>query len=225
MYRTLLCLFTILALTRFSASGQTTEEKPLKTIHEIGLNFTFMLDQLINFGSEGNPITSPYVFTYKQIKKKSATKSKAFRMALGLRLEDVTDENNFVGLQDFRVKESEFAIRIGGETQYKIMERWQISSGFDFLVELNGTTLYAGDNLDEEFASRVNTKVGFGPALDIQFFINKHISLSTESNLYFAYNNLKNTNSFSGGGDNDQKVQSMELILRIPTSLYFNIRF
>ena len=114
---------------------------------------------------------------------------------------------------------------MGGETQFNISNRWAIISGYDFLVELDGTKIFSGPDLDEELTSRFNTKVGTGPVLGVQFFISKNISLSTESTMYLAYNIGKNKSDFFGGGNDEQEVESFEFVLNIPTILFFNIRF
>lgn len=225
MKRSILFLYLCFSLvTSISAQDTLEVDKPKLKYHhsEIGLNATALVRNLISLGNQ-NVDTGPYTFSYKYISRNSDIKAIAFRLNMGVNLRNQLTEEFFT---DFRNRQTYAAISIGSEGQRRLGKNWVFYSGVDFAFVLDKSEIFGGRDLDELQFSRQAIILGLGPIIGIQVFLNKHISLSTESSYLLKYRMSKNkieSNFYTGGQEQD--VQGFEFIFEAPVALYMRFRF
>lgn len=237
-------LLFLLLLPVSLVAQDTPDAKNFK--HEIGINATQLIKQLISF-SNSNPPTLPYTLTYKYISGK-----KAFRFGIGASIardkgesKPLNTPNQFYGPVPTYFNETIADIRIGYEIQIPIEKRFVGYFGFDIITALDREKSFSvtvNDNLPSFYSynqTTVNNStfgIGGGPVAGFQFMINKRISVFTESPLYFTFSkgNLKTestTDSDFGQGQTTTRINDISstsatrLNITLPVTLYLAIRF
>ncbi len=199
-------------LFNVNAQDESTAEdsKGEKIQREFGFNSTFFVKQFLSF-SNNNIGTSPYIFTYKRINEKNT----ALRMGLGMGV-NVRNSPSSNGLHSNRIN---LDLRIGLEKRFLLSPKWLAYTGGDFLNSFSQleTSTIGGDN------SVRDNEIGFGLAAvgGIQFFINKRLSLLTESS-FQAKGSILMTHI---DGENESTGTELDIDLLLPTTLYFVIHF
>lgn len=219
---TLFAFFLFLTTTLFAQEGKKIQG------HEIGLNATLFVDQILSFDEEG-PERDPFALYYKLIGNRNV----AFRFGLGVGVENETrDETDDPGTNPQNsFKLSDVNLRFGVEFQKLLSDHWLFYAGADAVVQSMQTTV---ENIDPFFGdSKVTNSrslLGGGPVLGVQFKINEKVRLSTEGSLYFLAGKDKQKVEFKSPNPNvppadplENTIKVEQFDIRLPISLYFSV--
>jgi hypothetical protein len=215
----------IILLFFFGSTSLFAQEEKKILGHEIGLNATFLVNEILSFDGE-DPAEEPFALYYKLI----GNRKFAFRFGLGLQVDNrELEETDDPGTNPQNsVKLSSANLRFGVEFQESLSERWLFYAGADAVVQSSQSVV---DNIDPFFGDSKVTQssalLGGGPVLGIQFRINERVRLSTESSLYFLAGKEKQKVEFDNPGfptDPIEETSKLEkLDIRLPVSLYFSV--
>jgi hypothetical protein len=158
--------------------GQTKTAETIVYKHELGLNVTNLLTDLL--GNNNRTDAGVYLLSYKFVNN-----NKAIRVGLGVNL-NFKKENSFGS--ELMLTNQNFQLRIGQEKRHSLSSKFQYYTGFDGIV---------GYKLEESSASVATGTViqsdklltiGTGPVLGFQFALYERLLIGTEGSLYAAYN-------------------------------------
>jgi hypothetical protein len=214
--------------------------------HEIGINATLLIKQLIAL-SNINPPTLPYAVTYKYITGKNA-------LRFGVGASVVSDKSksraftapfkNYPSVPTYFNK-TVADIRMGYEIQFPVEKRFVGYIGADLVAMYDREKSFSvtiSDNLPSYYtyntSSLNNTtfRVGGGPVAGFQFFVSSRLSFFTEMPLYFTWgktdvNTNSITDSYFGQSVNTSQISdsnsisSTRLTITLPVTLYLAMRF
>ena len=207
--------------TNISQSDSTLRHKKYKMEHDININTTFFIKQLINFSSSSLAI-SPYIVGYKFF----PVKNHGIRFAIGGNFSKHTQNPDSTDVQI--TNNSEIDYRIGYEYRHFFGKSWVFFAGVDFVNSFVNNSSRVNSTFDIVTTSTKTWSIGGGPVAGIQVNINKRISLFTETAFYYTFASTKNkVSSLNFPFENSNKVtdvlQTGQFIL--PTSLFFVFRF
>lgn len=152
-------LFLLVLIFPFFAFSQEIPDAVKYKTREVGLNATPFVSTFISIG-ETSLRNQVATITWKNIN----AKNNAFRIGIGIKLDDFDDGNSV-------------HFRIGFEKRRLIKKNWWYYWGGDLLL-----------NVDDDFFVDNNpafgTGFGIGPVFGLFYNFNDRISLSTESSLY-----------------------------------------
>ncbi len=196
----------------FTAYAQDTNEVPEKPTIELAVNASGVTNLLLGGDGEAQEQV-PYLFAFKIIGEEGQT----FRTAIGGRL-DYTENS------DTERKDADNAIdiRVGYEKQ------WQLSPKF---VTATGIDVFYGHSLmvsESSFSTTENKTSNYGTGLvwNIQWMISEHLSLYTETGLYYQHVVSVDEVRFDGGNDPSPETTIENKFKAIlPASLYLAVRF
>ncbi len=216
MKKPILLLITLLFCFSHLSVAQTDEEEN-ERFHEIGINVTTFINEFISLNNNDADL-GDYMMTYKYHMGRNA-----IRFGLGGRFSQIDEP---VGGGNRVTKENKFDVRLGYEWNQSISKKWSFYYGLD-IVGGNSSSVTVATNSDEITTTEKFTYFGGGPMMGIQFFINSHISLSTESSLYYRYEQETSKVDFSiDTGSNSDVTSTNNLAdFGLPTALFFVIRF
>lgn len=222
--RALSILFICLPLSLFAQKDTTAKQLPIKQ-HELALNFTFLVKQVIDFGNTSFPI-SPYGLSYKYM----GAKNHGVRTGLGISYSSSSELHDDPDLTDRKFSSMSTNLRVGYEYRVVLGRSWSLFTGFDVICDVASTksktesTFQIADLKTNKFA------FGGGPVLGIQVHFNKRISLFTESTLFFTTGKEKSTDKFTSVANPDfsseevTTTQLSKLNFVLPTSIYLAVR-
>lgn len=159
--------------------AQITPTKPKEYRHELGLNVTNLITDLL--GNNNRTDAGVYLLSYKFVKN-----NKAIRLGATTNF-SFNKERSRSGFS-VNLNNQNFQVRVGQETRYNISSRLQYYVGFDGI---------AGYRLEESAATTVSSSIiqsdkslsiGLGPVIGFQFTIYDRLLIGTEGSLYAAYN-------------------------------------
>jgi hypothetical protein len=192
-----------------------------KMEHDVDINTTFFIKQVLNFSSTSLAI-SPYIIGYKFF----PVKNHGVRLAVGGNYNSHTQnpDSTFVQIN----KSYELDYRLGYEYRRSLGKSWVFFTGADLVGSFSGNTSKVNSFTDIVTTSNTTWSIGGGPVVGIQLNISKRVSLFTETAFYYTYASTKNlTNSLNFPSENVNKVtdatQTGQFIL--PTTLFFSFRF
>jgi Protein of unknown function, DUF481 len=217
--------FLLMLLTSASYAGSndttTVVHKKRKMEHDININTTFFIKQIINLSGTSLAI-SPYIIGYKFF----PVKNHGLRFSIGGNYSSQTQnpDSNFVQ----RTKSSELDYRIGYEYRHFFGKRWVFFTGVDMVNSFTSINSKVNSSTDIVTTSTSGWSLGGGPVAGIQVNISKSISLFLETAFYYAYSSSRSkTSSLNFPEENVNKLtsygQSAQFVL--PTSLFFEFRF
>jgi hypothetical protein len=219
-------VFSLLLLHFLSANLIAQEEAAKTHSPELGVNFTFFLDEALDFGG-GNTSLNPYFITYKKLDESGI----GLRMGAGV---SISQQNNKEELgsttkADVSQTSSSFNFRFGKEWQHKLTNRLMYYYGFDGLVGFGQSHSKSRAN-DGDVTTKSNSyrgTLGGGPVVGLQFMITDRIGLYTEGALYLANTYRRSKVKFEGTSDEEEKEisNSLGLNLDLPSNIYLFIRF
>lgn len=208
----------LLTTCLFAQEKQEKEDKPKTFKHELGLNVTNLLTDLL--GNNNRTNAGDYLISYKKVNG-----NKAFRMGatvnISIKKENVFNNNNTLTNQNFQ-------LRLGKEWRYNLSSKLQYYFGIDGIT---------GFKSEQSSASITNTTIiqtdkafslGGGPVLGFQFALLDRLLLGTEGAVYAAFN--KNEVKFSGFGINTSQFpaknsQGINFQTHLPKFLFLIIKF
>lgn len=194
------------------AYSQDTKESSLKPTTELGVNASGVTNLLLGGDGEAQGQV-PYIFTFKVI----GQQGHAFRSAIGGRLD--YSKNSDTERRDY---DNSIDIRMGYEKQWRLSPKFVTSVGIDALY---GSSLVVSESSFARTENRARN-FGGGPVWGIQWMISEHLSLYTETALY--YENVSSTDevTFDGGVNADPETTIENKFKAIlPASLYLAVRF
>jgi hypothetical protein len=208
--RKVFCILLILLPILVSAQLNDSSSQNIKRFqHQVGINATSFLLQFLSFNNSNinNPqqFFTPASVDYKFFKNKPGGNSRiGGRFGLGFTQSNQSENPS----SDFTTKQkvSNLSARAGVEIQQKIITRWTVYYGLDLIYQTNDREVSTTFSNGQEFFSTTtmenNTGSGAGPVLGVQFNINKKLSLSTETALYYLEGHIKtnNTTNIPNGG-------------------------
>ncbi len=226
MIKNTLILFLIIFLASplFAQEVPDVEEaRPSVDIsHEIGLNATSLLKQIINL-SDTTIATSPYLVTYKLMFNNKI----GLRCGLGAkykRSEDTVD-----GFDDSTVNtERAFDVRLGVEWQKQLAGKWRLAFGGDVIAGSSLDKIVVDTGFDVVTFKDETSSYGAGPVLGLYFDINKSISLYTEAAAYFTTTESSSSQQFKNFPEFDDESNKREINafeFQLPTTLYLTFTF
>lgn len=201
----IICCYTIVF-------AQDDDKTPNTTTYEFATNATGIANLLL--GGDGNVQNqTDYLFTYKAI----GQEGHAFRMGLGGKLDysrlPENERKNYTG---------SFDIRLGYERQWNLSPKWLTYVGLDFI----GGYADFGSQTDFVKTQNISYNFGTGPLWGIQWMINEHISLYTETAFYYRHISTTSKVTFDGQANNDPETTTEDqLNFILPASLYLAVRF
>ncbi len=218
--------FLLMAVSYVQAAPNTdslaiNHKKRVKMEHEININTTFFIKQLVNFTGTSLAV-SPYILGYKFF----PVKHHGLRFGIGGNFSSQTQnpDSNFIQVN----KSSELDYRIGYEYRHFFGKWWVCFVGVDMVNSFTASSSKVNSFTDIVTTSNNTWSLGGGPVVGIQANITKNISLFTETAFYYTYSStLSKTQSLNFPQENINKLtnfgQSGKFIL--PTSLFFVFRF
>ncbi len=203
----------VLAQSAFAQEGFKTLQ------HEVGISTALLQNIVVNQGE-----AQPYTFSYKLI-----SGDKAIRLGIGATFDRVFSREEGFADSETNINYST-DLRIGYEWRKALgdKKRWLAYVGMD-LIALQGmdkTIIDSGFDKVSEYERSLG--LGLGSAVGLQFYINEHLSLSTEGAIYFVGQENTSARLFQNFPDFDDVLnttQEFHFNSILPTSIYLNYKF
>jgi hypothetical protein len=194
----------------------TTEE--IKTIHQVGVNGTSFIKNFLSFTTTAI-VLSPYLATYKII----FPSGWAYRSGYGFNYafttkSDVSRDQSSLGLD----------VRQGIEKRWNMGKKIKGYVGLDILYGLQHTSITTSVFSNKTDEISIENRLGIGPVLGLEYFFNKHFSISTEGSLYSiaAYSNTDFTDRSSGFPfTTNNKTTKINAAISPPINIQLNYNF
>lgn len=173
-------------------------ESPLK--HQIGVNANLFIKQFVNFNGANPTANNPYLLQYKYFFKPML----ALRTGIGFN--STKSEEKDVNLKIERTS-SVFDYRLGIEKRKHIHKKWLMYVGLDLTYNNNGNRNKSTTLFDDGFnpPSTVVTEVknntnlyGIGAVYGIEFSLNNHLKLITETSINVEKGERSSSSSTTG---------------------------
>ncbi len=193
----LFILMPFLAFCKLYSQTQVIDS-PLK--HQIGVNANLFIKQFLNFNGANPTANNPYLLQYKYLFNPKL----ALRTGIGFN--STKSEEKDVNLKIERTN-SLFDYRIGLEIRKHIHKKWLMFGGLDLTYNNNGNRNKSTSVFDDGFnpPSTVITEVknntnlyGLGAVYGIEFSLNAHIKLLTETTVNVEMGKRSSSSSTSG---------------------------
>jgi hypothetical protein len=213
-------LFFLMSLNTFAQSDSLKVVKPKKAQHQVFINSTFFLKQIISLSNQTIAI-SPYIVGYKCF-----FKNHGIRTAFGGSFSKKTE---FPDSSSTRITgNNSIDYRVGYEYRHFFGKHWNLSTGVDVVGRSSFGKVKANSEFDIVTTSTPSNSLGAGPFLGIQYNISKHVALFTEVAFYYSYTWTKRKVSSMNFPElnvnrSDGNEYKGEFIL--PTSIYFTFIF
>lgn len=143
------------------SSEEVREEERFR---KMSINMSPLIFQLVPF-KQGDVRTGPFGFAYAW-----GFGPHAFRGGLGFNIDPFGDSNTY-GL-----------LRVGYEYNRTVKEKWVFNSSYDLWMGGGGFNIPNTNNN--------GAVLGFALGLGAQYFINEHIFIATESNLFIGFSDF-----------------------------------
>lgn len=218
-YCTLLLLFWLVGLwAQGPTKSRRSSQNNTQRWHELELNSVFLLQEIFGASNTAD-IQNAYLVGYKTGKG-----NVGWRFGLGAGLSLKSEQES---LLDQRITTRyDLRSRVGIEWRKDLMERWQLISGVDAVIESSFREDETKTNFDNITTKDSSIGVGGGPILGLRFWINPKISLATETGLQALYlRKIEEVNSQNIPDFNTKRV-TIENPVRFspPVNLYLIIR-
>ena len=201
--------------------GDSISGRHWRMEHDINVNTTFFIKQILNFSSTSLEI-SPYIVGYKFF----PVRNHGLRFALGGSFNKSTQSPDSTFVQISKVSEVDY--RVGYEYRKFFGKRWMFFAGVDFINSFTVNYTKVNSSTDIITTSNNTWSIGGGPVIGIQINISKRISLFTETAFYYTYASTRSkTSSLNFPDLNVNKITDTEQTGKflLPTSLFFVFRF
>lgn len=208
----------LFAACLFAQEKQENEDKPKTFKHELGLNVTNLLTDLL--GNNNRTDAGDYLISYKKVNG-----NKAFRMGatinFSIKKENVFNSNNTLTNQNFQ-------LRLGKEWQHNLSSKLQYYFGGDGIVGFKSEQSSATINNGTIIQTDKVFVVGGGPVLGFQFALLDRLLLGTEGALYAALN--KNSTDFNSAPISSLQIPSknsegLNVQTHLPKFLFLILKF
>lgn len=211
------CVVVLLIFTVLAPSLHAQEAKTYPfTKHQLGINSTTLLQQILSFGKELDESPAPFV------------QYKMYLGSIGLRAGFAGDYNTANEDDGFSDEKSWFyEARLGAEMRTNLSQRWKLFYGFEGLFRNQETTVKTSDGFATVTNKDTRLDFGGGPIAGLQFEISKHFSIYTEAGLYFrdlSFVSRVNNDIFQGNNLKSE-TNSEQIEFEMPASLFFVVKF
>lgn len=214
-------LFLFIVFQGFS-KDTTSVEKPIYK-HQIGINSTEFLRQVISLSNQNILIQSPYLLTYSY----SSIKNHGFRTGIGFTIDNKTVTRTGTTLP-VKLKNFSFQNRIGYQYNFNVHRRVRLFLGADFVSSYFSSKSVVDDDFQKTEQSETGYMIGGGGVGGLQYYVGKRISLGTEVALYNNYSvsnrKTKITSDFDSFEDNEN-IKSNSFKFTLPTTIYILVNF
>jgi hypothetical protein len=232
-HKTLLLMKTVFSLllplvfcTHLIAQDEDPDAPRILT-PELGVNFTFFLDEVLDFGGDGGTQLNPYLLTYKNLDEAGT----GFRMGVGGNFTQRNSKEEAGPSNDEKVSETGFGLsmRLGKEWHKPLTKRLSWYYGFDGLLGI-GVSRTKSEDASEDITtvSTLNRfSGGGGPIVGFEWMITDKIGLFTEGSLYLSNSFRKDKVTFEGTEQDDENFTSNLLGVNfgLPSNIYLFVRF
>lgn len=234
-----LLTFNALFLFFLVSHAQTDSSKTFYVKGQIGVNATGFLKQFVVLNNATVGQTSPYDFNAKAFIGWNRYPHLLLGPRVGFGYRSTHDYSNNEQQNNERSDDfSSRSLRVGLELQQIISKRWVVYYGFDYI---NGRSESSTVSVSQVFNPNppfdplnVRTQIlsnskttGFGPVLGIQFNINRHLCLGTETSFYYQQTRggdktiSDNPNNTTPETFNDSRTNSIQLPFFINCNIVF----
>lgn len=217
-----ICIFFLCCFLSFNLKAQ--EEIVIskrKITHEIGVNASYILTQLV--GVKQDSINkSPFLVSYRM-----GLGNWGIHFGIGGNYK--TSESSEPGFADKRTKTTyALDLRVGLNYRVQFSKRFTGLFGMDLLKRSRFS-----DDIDDSGFDKIEVlnqyhAYGFGPSVGIEFWFNKHMTISTEAMFYVYFGNIDNGRSFENFpelNDNVVHLHEVEVVTILPASIFFKYQF
>lgn len=215
MLRAIIVVFIFLCFHTWEASAQRKE---------VSFNTTNVISNIFSLSDQGDLI-DPHSLSIRFIKPDGEDDgAKITRLRMGVNILSSLSSDEFVGFESRTLDNWSVNLRVGFEQQRFLSKKFEVYYGWEVGLAYQLTK----SEIIFDFDSIVNTNnrysIGTGPYMGFQYHFTPRISVYTESNVYFEFNQL--TQEFQNFGDNQNSSEaSFSLNHFLPNSLYFAIAF
>jgi hypothetical protein len=195
--------------------------KKWKMEHDININTTFFIKQILNFSSTSLEI-SPYIIGYKFF----PVRNHGLRFAVGGSYSGSNTSPDSTFVQISKIYELDY--RIGYEYRKSFGRHWMFFAGIDLTNSFGSNSTKVNSSTDITKTVNSTWSIGGGPVVGIQVNVSKRISLFTETAFYYNYASTRTkTSSLNFPDLNENRVTDIEQTGKflLPTSLFFVFRF
>jgi len=216
MKKSILLCFLVLNGAIVFGQSKKKSKKPKNTT-EVDLNATYLARNF--FGAEDDVTSiSDYLLYYKIIKGNNA-----MRFGLGgsinQRVEDIPGNGQ-------EVFGSILNARIGYERRIGMGKNWIYYYGIDFIFHydrLETRTI----NLDDLTEDDTYLEFGAGPILGLQYMINEHIGIATETGIFAFFSTFNQTEESVNFPEinKDQRFDQFRIAAIPPINVYLSVKF
>jgi hypothetical protein len=203
--------------------AQITPTKPKEYKHELGLNVTNLLTDLL--GNNNRTDAGVYLLSYKFVKGNKAIRIGATTNFAFKKEKSITNSTIDLNNQNFQ-------LRVGQETRHNLSPRLQYYVGFDGIAGYRFEESAATINFNTLIQSDKILLLGLGPVLGFQFTIYDRLQIGTEGSLYAAYSagsTKFSENFFRGGGGQilppNKESNVFNLQTNLPKFLFLILKF
>ncbi len=192
-----------------------------RTSTEIGLNVTSFVKTFLTFNNDAaNP--GSYLLSIKTVD----LNGKAWRYGAGMFFSNSTSD--LTTTDGTRTRDNvNFDLRAGKEWQIQVSKHWFFLAGADVLADYSLDKTETDTEFEFSVIKTRGYSAGFGPFAGVMFKINDRIGLFTEASYYFISGASKTTEKYEEGTQEDEERKSNfnSLSLRMPSNLFFYMRF
>jgi hypothetical protein len=212
-----LACFFMSCFCSFGATDTLSVAKKFKPQHQVFINSTFFLKQIISLSNQ-NIAISPYILGYKCF----FTKNHGIRMSVG---GSFSKKSEFPDSVSTRITNNNSVdYRVGYEYRHLFGKRWYLQTGVDVVGRQGFTGAKANTTFDIVNTSTATNSIGGGPFLGIQFNITNRIALFTETAFYYSYiwgKRKVDSRNFPEQNVNRSNGYEYKGEFILPTSIYF----
>lgn len=192
-------LLTVNAILLFfiASHAQTDSSKTFWFKGQVGVNATGFLKQFVVMNNTAVGQTSPFDFNAKAFVGWNRHPNLLLGPRLGFGYRSTHTYSNNEQQNNERSDDAlSRSVRVGLELQQIISKRWVVYYGFDYINMRSSTSTVSISqifnpnppfdpiNVRTEIITTSKT-TGFGPVLGVQFNVNRHLCLGTETSFYY----------------------------------------
>jgi hypothetical protein len=204
------------------ASAQSSDEVEKVTFHEVGINATELLAQLLKIPNDSAFYSKQnYLLTYKFYYKNYA-------LRFGGGIDYRNNQSKRKELVEVKSQTSfRYDLRIGVEKKVQLYKRWSGYFGLDAIAGYSGNKIIVDSGFDKTTKLVDSNYFGFGPTIGLQFNLSKRLCFATETSIWYKVFQGQNKTFFEQApqfNNIDELTSGSSVNYTFPTSLYIIYR-
>lgn len=211
------CLLQASAQYSFAQQADTIR----RTDHYVGIQANQLLRQIFNFGGGSASINNPYLIAYSFNNRITRV---GMNIGFGFNYDERVTDDQFI---DRTTITNDFFFRVGIEKKSTLARKLVLSTGADFVIDLQKSETKTGDLSQPNMDFSTGTKssgFGLGPRVTLNYAISDKILVGTEANYYFKTFTIKQFQESPGFSDSQQrKTKSFQL--NVPAVIFLILKF